>query len=236
LSIPGFSDDGDRICSEAGRLVRRAAAHEARLQGLVRAAETELREAETALARALVEVPAGSGKWERMCSARIDWLRDHTDSARQTCAGARELHIATRRLLRQPDDRSDDGDTPEFAGQAASVLVVDDVEDIRELIALVLRQAGFVVRTAVNGVDALIAAHEILPAVIVMDMTMPVLDGIEATRLIKATDATRKAKVIAYTASPSLPEGPTKRLFVAVVQKPSTPDAVLEVVQSVATL
>ena len=236
MPIPWPSEHAERICSDAGRLVRRAAAHEDRLQGLVRAAETELHEAETALARALVEVPAGSGKWLRICTARIDWLRDHTDSARRACAGAREQHIATRRLLHQLDDQREDEDTSEFVGQAASVLVVDDVEDIRELIALVLRQAGFVVRTAANGVDALIAAHEILPAVIVMDMTMPVLDGVEATRLIKATDATRKAKVIAYTASPTLPEGPIKRLFVAVVQKPSTPDAVLEVVQRVATL
>jgi CheY-like chemotaxis protein len=234
LPIPWPSEDAERICSDAGRLVRRAAAHEDRLQGLVRAAETELHEAETALARALVEVPA-SGTWLRVCSAHIDWLRDHTDSARRACAGAREQHIAARRLHRQLDDRRDD-DTAGFVGRAASVLVVDDVQDIRELIALVLRQAGFVVRTAANGVDALIAAHEILPAVIVMDMTMPVLDGVEATRLIKATDTTRKAKVIAYTASPTLPEGPIKRLFVAVVQKPSTPDAVLEVVQRVAVL
>ena len=52
-------------------------------------------------------------------------------------------------------------------------------------------------RTAVNGLDALIAAYEMKPSVIVMDVTMPVLDGLEATRLIKAAEELREAKVIA---------------------------------------
>ena len=60
------------------------------------------------------------------------------------------------------------------------MLVVDDAEDLLELVAYVLRDAGFVVRTAVNGVEALFAAYEMQPAVIVMDMKMPLLDGIEA--------------------------------------------------------
>jgi len=54
------------------------------------------------------------------------------------------------------------------------------------------------VRTAANGVEALIAAHEMRPAVIVMDVTMGVLDGIEATRLIKATRCdTSRARFLA---------------------------------------
>jgi DNA-binding NtrC family response regulator len=68
----------------------------------------------------------------------------------------------------------------------------------------VLQNAGFVVRTASNGLEALIAAFEMRPAVIVMDVTMPVLDGLEATRLIKAADATRHARVIAFTADSTL--------------------------------
>ena len=83
-----------------------------------------------------------------------------------------------------------------------AVLVVDDVEDARVLVAETLLQAGFLVRTAENGFDALIAASEWRPVVIVMDITMPMLDGIEATRLIKAGTATRDARVIAHTAKP----------------------------------
>jgi CheY-like chemotaxis protein len=53
------------------------------------------------------------------------------------------------------------------------VLVVDAAEDARDLLAYVLRDAGFVVRTATNGLDGLTAGYEMQPAVIVMDMTMP---------------------------------------------------------------
>ena len=86
------------------------------------------------------------------------------------------------------------------------MLVVDDADDVREVVAEVLRQAGFVVRTAANGLEALLAAYEMHPNVILMDMTMPVLDGIAATRLIKATEAIRHTHVIAHTGNPSFPD------------------------------
>jgi len=69
------------------------------------------------------------------------------------------------------------------------------------------------------------------PDVIVMDLTMPVLNGLEATRLIKATQATRESRVIAYTGNGSIPP-PLERWFVAVVSKPSPPDIVLAAVQN----
>ena len=98
------------------------------------------------------------------------------------------------------------------------MLVADDAEDTRDLVASVLRDAGFVVRTATNGLEALIAAYEMQPAVIAMDMTMPVLNGTEATRLIKATKAIDHARVIAYTGNTSLPEILIQKYFVAVVR------------------
>jgi two-component system, cell cycle response regulator DivK len=117
-----------------------------------------------------------------------------------------------------------------------AVLVVDDYGDLPDVVADVLQNAGFVVRTAVNGLEALIAAYEMRPGVIVMDVSMPVLDGIEATRLIKACEATRDARVIAYTGNPSFHESPTRPLFAAVLEKPATPDAVLATVQYAARL
>ena len=104
------------------------------------------------------------------------------------------------------------------------------------MVAEVLRNAGFVVRTAANGLEGLLAAYEMRPTVIVMDVTMPILDGIEATRLIKATDATRLAQVIAYTGNPVLDDNRAHKLFAAVVQKPATPAVLLATVQRVASL
>jgi CheY-like chemotaxis protein len=103
------------------------------------------------------------------------------------------------------------------------VLVVDDYGDIRDVLARVLQDAGFVVRTAANGLEALIAAYEMRPGVMVMDVSMPVLDGIEATRLIKAGEATRDARVIACTGNPTFDDSRTQTLFAAALRKPATP-------------
>jgi CheY-like chemotaxis protein len=119
---------------------------------------------------------------------------------------------------------------------ANAVLVADDYGDVRELLARVLEDAGFVVRTAANGLEAFLAAYEMRPAVIVMDLSMPVLDGIAATRLIKAVELTRDARVIAYTGNSSFDSNPTRTLFAAVLQKPATPDVVLAAVREVAAL
>jgi two-component system, cell cycle response regulator DivK len=122
------------------------------------------------------------------------------------------------------------------AADPNAVLVADDYGDVRELLAHVLENAGFVVRTAANGLEAFLAAYEMRPAVIVMDLSMPILDGINATRLIKAVELTRDARVIAYTGNPSFDASPTRTLFAAVLQKPATPDVVLAAVREVAAL
>ena len=79
--------------------------------------------------------------------------------------------------------------------------------------------------------DGRIRAAEMRPAVIVMDVMMPILDGIEATRLIKAVDAIREARVIACTGTPSALDGLADALFVAVLPKPASPDEVLATVR-----
>ena len=77
----------------------------------------------------------------------------------------------------------------------ARVLIVDDAEDNRELAATVLENSGFHTITAANGLEGVIAAHCLRPVAILMDVTMPVLDGIEAARLLKASAVTRSLNV-----------------------------------------
>lgn len=112
------------------------------------------------------------------------------------------------------------------------VLVVDDYDDSRECAALVLRRAGFEVATASNGIEAVIAAHDVRPTVIVMDLAMPVLDGIEATRLIKMVEATRHAHVVAYSAAPEAAFA--NEHFAAVLVKPCGPDLMVATVERLA--
>jgi CheY-like chemotaxis protein/nitrogen-specific signal transduction histidine kinase len=81
------------------------------------------------------------------------------------------------------------------------VLVVDDNKDNRDLLYAMLEPVGFEVQKAVNGQEALEVFEGWSPHAVLMDMRMPVLDGYEATRRIKATAKGRVTPVIAVTAS-----------------------------------
>jgi two-component system cell cycle response regulator DivK len=202
--------------------------HEGRLEAFVAAAEGDVRHAETALSQA---ADADAGQVQRMLVAQVERSAAGAAIARRLCTSAHEQHAAARRLLVHLGGARRAGEESPNV-----VLVVDDHREVRDLLARVLQDAGFVVRTAANGLEALIAAYETRPGVIVMDVSMPVLDGIEATRLIKASEATRDARVIAHTGNSLLDPGLTGTLFAAVLQKPAIPDVVLATVQRVAAL
>jgi len=80
------------------------------------------------------------------------------------------------------------------------VLLAEDFEDARELYRDYLEFSGFTVETATNGRDAIAQAVELQPDVILMDASMPVLDGWQATRELKANPATQHIPVLALTA------------------------------------
>ena len=81
------------------------------------------------------------------------------------------------------------------------ILVVDDAPTNRALLCTLLRPVGFEIAEAVNGVEALDVFVQWSPNAVFMDMHMPVMDGYEATRRIKSTEAGRATPVIALTAS-----------------------------------
>ena len=80
------------------------------------------------------------------------------------------------------------------------VLLVEDNATQAELFAEALGAAGFRVEAARNGLEALERAAEIGPDVVVMDVQMPGMDGLEATRRLRATPALRETPVLALTA------------------------------------
>jgi two-component system, cell cycle response regulator DivK len=83
---------------------------------------------------------------------------------------------------------------------APLVLVVDDVAHGREIFAEYLEFRGFRVATAADGLEALDKAFELLPDIILMDLSLPQLDGWEATKRLKGDDRTRTIPIIALTA------------------------------------
>jgi two-component system cell cycle response regulator DivK len=80
------------------------------------------------------------------------------------------------------------------------VLIVDDVDHGREICSEYLEFRGFRVATAADGQEALDKAFELLPDVILMDLSLPKIDGWEATRRLKNDDRTRAIPVVALTA------------------------------------
>ena len=82
----------------------------------------------------------------------------------------------------------------------AKILLVEDNEMNRDMLARRLRRKGFEVVVAVNGVEGIELAQAEMPDLILMDMSLPLLDGWEATRRLKAAPATQSIFIIALTA------------------------------------
>ena len=81
------------------------------------------------------------------------------------------------------------------------LLIVDDVKENRDILKALLAPLGFALREAENGREALRLFEKERPCAVLMDMRMPVMDGYEATRRIKASEGGSSVPVIAITAS-----------------------------------
>jgi two-component system, cell cycle response regulator DivK len=79
------------------------------------------------------------------------------------------------------------------------ILVVEDQEDNRQIIRDMLSTTDYQITEAVNGEEALAAVAKERPDLILMDIQMPILDGYEATRRIKANPALSSIPIIAVT-------------------------------------
>jgi CheY-like chemotaxis protein len=80
------------------------------------------------------------------------------------------------------------------------ILLVEDQEMNRDMLSRRLKKRGYEVLIAVDGAEGLEKARAEAPELILMDMSLPVIDGWEATRRLKADEATRGIPVVALTA------------------------------------
>lgn len=93
----------------------------------------------------------------------------------------------------------------------AKVLVVEDNEMNRDMLSRRLIRQGYEVVEATDGEQAVATAKRVLPDIILMDMSLPSMDGWEATRRLKAEPSTRSIPVIALTAH-AMPDDRAKAL------------------------
>lgn len=85
-------------------------------------------------------------------------------------------------------------------GKDLKVLVVEDFEDTRLVLRLALEDHGFIVFEAENGQKAVESANRDHPDVILMDLTMPLMDGFAAAKLMRQNDQLKNVPIIAMTA------------------------------------
>ncbi|WP_239469997.1 response regulator [Archangium violaceum] len=115
------------------------------------------------------------------------------------------------------------------------VLIVDDYQDAREMYAEYLEFSGFRVAEARNGLEAMEKAFALHPSVILMDLSLPVMDGWEATRRLKNDVRTRCIPVVALTGHAL--DGNSREAqdagCDAYVIKPCLPDALVREVERV---
>jgi len=85
-------------------------------------------------------------------------------------------------------------------GVKAKILVVDDEPEAVELVEFNLKQAGFEVLTAADGADALKKAHSALPSLVVLDLMLPEIDGLEVCKMLRRDPATATIPIVMVTA------------------------------------
>jgi two-component system cell cycle response regulator DivK len=130
-------------------------------------------------------------------------------------------------------------DTAELRGgvqrERPIVLIAEDQQELRQLYAEHLTLSGFDVIQAVNGAEAIDLTSSQLPDVILMDLSMPVVDGWEATKRLRADSRTKHIPVVALTAHDG--SGELQRATSAgcdwFVPKPCPPDALITEVRRV---
>ncbi len=115
------------------------------------------------------------------------------------------------------------------------VLLVDDYPDAREMYSEYLQFSGFDVVEAANGMEALRRAADDAPDIILMDLSLPVMDGWEATRRLKADQRTAHIPVVALTghALAGISEGARQAGCDAFVTKPCLPEDLVREIRRV---
>jgi CheY-like chemotaxis protein len=112
----------------------------------------------------------------------------------------------------------------------AKVLVVDDDRDLADVCSLVLATEGYETDIAFNGLEAIKAVKSDGPDVMLLDVTMPVLDGLSVCKIVKQDPETVEVPVIIMSASETLLRRALDVHADAVIAKPFDIDMLLETV------
>jgi DNA-binding response OmpR family regulator len=112
------------------------------------------------------------------------------------------------------------------------ILIVDDDPAIRSVLEALLEDEQFTPETASNGLEAVNMARENPPSLILMDLMMPVMSGIDAVRELRADPQTEHIPIIAMSAGFLLKQSVNELLVESLISKPFDLDAVIANIKS----
>ncbi|HBB68357.1 MAG TPA: hypothetical protein DEF68_09895 [Elusimicrobia bacterium] len=117
----------------------------------------------------------------------------------------------------------------------SKILIADDDHEMLKILTGLLEQAGYKVIEAENGLEAVELAKKELPSLIMLDIHMPVMDGLTACRKLKADPVTKAIPVVMLTIEGSITEIEHAIIYGAktYITKPSTKEEILKVVKSI---
>jgi CheY-like chemotaxis protein len=116
----------------------------------------------------------------------------------------------------------------------ATLLVAEDHPDVLAMLALIFQSEGYKVVTAQDGVEAVAAVERHSPDLVLMDLWMPAMDGVAATKRIRMLPGKEHLPIIAVTAHPAGLKGDA-HLFNHVCVKPCGPTELIKIIRNVIT-
>jgi CheY-like chemotaxis protein len=116
---------------------------------------------------------------------------------------------------------------------AKKILIVEDHKDSRDVLVALLRFSGYQITEAGNGLQALEKARSEKPDLIVMDLQLPGMMGIEAAKILKEDESTAHIPIIAYTAllNETLKEEALKVGMKSYLEKPASMELIKQTIQ-----
>ncbi|MGH9175993.1 MAG: response regulator [Vicinamibacterales bacterium] len=139
---------------------------------------------------------------------------EHTTGYDHDWANARSRAAS----LNRPNERLTD---------AVRILIVDDDPTIRSVLEALLEDEGFTPVTAANGREAVTIVRDDPPALVLMDLMMPIMSGVEAARALKTEPGTAAVPIIAMSAGFVLRESIDDLLADSIISKPFDLDALI---------
>lgn len=111
-----------------------------------------------------------------------------------------------------------------------TILIADDEENARSVLGMILRDSGYDVIEARDGIEAISHALTASPALILMDVGMPLMDGCQAAELIQSRPRSADIPIVACTGLAQAAEE-WESLFKAIITKPFTADTVIATIE-----